>query len=152
MFFFFCCRKHDWDILFWPSEPKRSWMQDLTETLNGIITSGRRLIRFSWFPVLDFGFNVFLSGWKDGNSLLRRTFWQSEARWFTEPPRGSLMPGTRQCSIPVTFSLGNITLHIWRCLHIQVNACDPLLIVNAFKTCIFLAELNCLTSEKRVDL
>ncbi len=65
---FLCCRKHDWDILFWPSEPKLCWMQDLSETLNGIITSGRRSVRFSWFPALDFGFIVF---YRDGRPGFR---------------------------------------------------------------------------------
>lgn len=43
-------------------------MQDLSETLNGIITSGRRSDRFSWIPALDFGFIVF---YRDGRPGFR---------------------------------------------------------------------------------
>lgn len=118
--FFVCCRKNDSDILFWLSTPKLCWMQDVGETLNGIITSGRRSVLL--FSRSGFRIYRFLSGWKAGISPLRRTFWQTEARWFTEPPRGSLLPGIRQFSIPVTSSLGNITPRTYRCLHIQVSA------------------------------
>lgn len=129
--FFVSCRKNDSDILFWLSTPKLCWMQDVGETLNGIITAGRRSVLL----LSRSGFRIyrFLSGWKAGISPLRRTFWQSEARWFTEPPRGSLLPGTRQCSIPVTFSQGNITPRTYRCLHIQVSA---LFVFSVVKLCV----------------